>query len=287
MEHEPELEIVLNLEDGIKNFYDEIAQKAENYSFLSPLILDGWTEEVCEWMGQGESVLEIGFAQGKLINLCLIEPRKIKRYYGVDISREMLRKLRETVSIVHPSIELKCYLASAESDNLAVITKGEKMDRIIAINVFQDLEIHRTLTNIVPVLKNGGLIRATFIRKETHDIIFGNDINYNMHSGIYYTFSRFHDEMGTSPLGYIHTPNGKIPFYRRQKFYALSEVLEAFNQAGLRVLEAKTLSFPLPIIFERWASKYHRVELSSVQLSLLQEWNGFPDLYDVIAMLPD
>ena len=169
-------------------------------------------------------------------------------------------------------------------------------------------------------MKLQGLFRATFISRETQDVFWENDENYDAKAGRLYTYSTMHQSLGIPPLicfhddfaglpsrstlvtwfrvvdgiahsainhwkhlGYLQTDQSKKPFYRVQKFFTKEDIHRLLATTGFHIELLSIINFPIEMVEERWASNLHQVPLSEKQKSLLVQWDGFPDSYDIVA----
>lgn len=176
-----------------------------------------------------------------------------------------------------------CIEGNIEDTFLTSQLGKHSLDKIAAINVFQDVDIRKSLNNIYDLLKPDGQLRATFIRRETQDVFWQNDETYDSISGYLYTNSVLHSSIGVSPLGYLETKNVTRPFYRVQMYMREKDVKNLLKESGYIIQSMDIIKFPIEMVLDRWSSELHRTFLTNRQEYLLKKWNGFPDSYDVVA----
>jgi SAM-dependent methyltransferase len=270
----------------LRAYYDTVIKSHSTFSFLSPVHLSWWLDDATTWMRCGSSVAEIGVGMGELALSVLSAKSNIGAYYAVDISGEMLRNLRELVaSLGYRDAEIRYLEMNIEDRSFAESIGAESLDRIIAVNVFQDVRLMAALQEIAAALRPGGLLRATIIRRETHDEFWSGE-DYDAKNGRLYTLSRIHDRIGAQALGTIIKDGQQRSFYRVQQFYSEKEITALAAAAGFEVLSTAIVIFPIELVKSRWSSALHRTFLSRKQELLLEKWGGFPDSYDFIMRRP-
>jgi SAM-dependent methyltransferase len=97
-------------------------------------------------------IIDFGCGDGEFLNI--LDKKKLKKYYGYDINKESLEKLKAR----HNSNKVDTYLITDNDLDLGL--KGS-VDVIVAIGVFQymtSLEIKSFLTEARRVLKKGGVV---------------------------------------------------------------------------------------------------------------------------------
>jgi hypothetical protein len=266
-------------------YYDAIASALGEFTFLSPVLLPAWSAAVCTWIRAGEVVAELGAGVGDLMTSALIAPTRIKTYWAFDISGEMIASVSRRLDPGQARLArfIQCDVGA---DDVGHYTGEGAVDRLIAVNVLQDVSAAILVGNAFRALKVGGQIRATMIRRETHDEFWIEDEGYDEATGRLYTFSRLHESVNAAPLGFMDVRSGSRPFYRVQQFYREDEAMRLFAEAGFVIERLETVAFPIEVVLERWSSKYHRVELTARQIALLDRWGSFPDSYDIVATKP-
>ncbi|WP_336215019.1 class I SAM-dependent methyltransferase [Nonomuraea sp. LPB2021202275-12-8] len=270
----------------MRGYYDAIAGSRSMFAFLSPVRLHGWVADAAAWAGQAAHVAEIGVGQGELAARAVAQSQGIQTYDAIDISAAMLEATRQRMSPLRISTTVRFHQLDI-ADTAACRTLGlDRFTRMMAINVIQDVDAISALANIRRMLQPGGLLRATVIRRETQDRFWLDDDAYDSTTGQLYTSSTMHDLLGLPPLGLRHSGHAEKAFYRVQQFYTEVETRELFNAAGLTIVSMSVIEFPVEFVRQRWSSSLHRIALTSRQESLLEEWGGYPDAYDVVAMRP-
>ncbi len=206
----------------------------------------------------------------------------LKTYYLIDISQVMLdHAVQRTKGLdVHSCVRpLKKDITIDAIPEIA----PNSLEKVVAINVLQDIDARAALKNIYNLLRPEGQLRATFIRRDTQDSFWVKDENYDTSKGCLYNFSSLHEEAGIQPLGYVVRRGEQKPFYRVQTYFTQDDVLQMLAVAGYELSQMKEINFPLDIVKTRWSSGFAQATLNEDQEKLLQEWGHFPDAWDVVA----
>jgi ubiquinone/menaquinone biosynthesis C-methylase UbiE len=264
-------------------YYDVIAATQGAFGFLSPVKWPEWLEATAQWMCQERNVAEIGAGYGELVERCLaIQDTALSTYYLLDSSQGMLDAAYKRATKHASNVGIVCCKWDASSHNLPPLLR-DPIDRVAAINVLQDTDAATVLRNVERLLRTGGLLRATYIRRETQDAFWLEDESYDSTEGKLYNISSLHEAAGLLPVGRLRIDQQQIPYYRVQKYFAQGDVERLIRESGLSIVSLSVLMLPREIVMKRWSTKAHRLSLNSRQLALLDQWGGFPDSYDVIA----
>jgi hypothetical protein len=118
------------------------------------------------------------------------------------------------------------------------------------------------LANLFQLLRPGGLLRATVIRRETQDLFWLEDELYDTRTGRLYTASKLHDSLHLPPMGERKTSSGRRAFYRVQQYYTEFEARKLLSAAGLQVESLEAIRFPIEFVLQRWSSPAHHTVLT-------------------------
>jgi len=269
--------------EALVRFYDAAANAPTGYNFFSPVSLDQWCTEMAQWLCEGNIVCEIGPGKGGLAAKTAKICSRILHYILVDISPAMLGKVKDELEKYDRTPISFDYIPGNIENSVPAGISRKSLDRIIAINVLQDVDILKSLRNIRAMLAPGGIFRATLISKEAQDAFWSNAADYDSESGTWYASSCYHEESCAEPMGFRLINGEKVPFYRTMKCYTKEEIRAFFSQCGFNVQRIDSIVYPCEYVLQRWSSKYHFMELTEEQKKLLGEWQGYPDGWSVHA----
>jgi Methyltransferase domain len=265
----------------LPSYYDVVAGTHGGFGFLSPTMWSSWLRNASKWLCEGRTVAEIGPGYGYLARACLSECPALSTYYAVDVSQQMLVEAQARL----PSGTNAAFVPVRHDIQSGTIPgiRAQSVDRLAMINVVQDMDPVVALSNVRSVLTISAELRVTFIRRETQDEFWRDEKDYDPTDGKLYNTSRLHDAAGVSPLGFITIDGVEKAFYRVQKYLRRAEIVSTIEKAGYDIKEMNPITFPKDLVLDRWSSVHHRTHLNDRQLRLLDEWQGFPDAWDVLA----
>ncbi|MEG4301760.1 hypothetical protein [Microcoleus sp. D3_18a_C4] len=265
-------------------YYDLAALSSEDFAFLSPINLPDWCLKTAKWLSKSSRIGEIGVGKGKLACLTIQCASNDLYFALIDISSNMLDVTEKNIG------HLKKSFVTTRSFKLDISTKTEinflddKLDKLIAVNVLQDVEINQSLTNMRALLNKGSEIRLTFISKETQDDFLKDDPNYDSSEGIIYASSSFHKEKQITPLGFFKDKEGgEEPFYRINRCYKHDDICNLLEKNSFELKTIEPIIYPTHYLWQRWKSRYYSISLTERQFKLIEDWGGYPDGWDVIA----
>lgn len=261
----------------LKNFYNSLVSTYQGLPTISPIHDDAWASEAAEWLREGRKVAELGCGDGTFAKRVLKSPNKIDTFFLVDFSEKVLKYAEKKLS--------DCTICKFKSTDLEKIDRMSEMkglDRAISINTIGDTKAEIALNRVNNILKQGGLFRATLYAKEYLDEFWKEEKNRTYFStdniGFWFTPSTFYK--GTySSVGYVKTPSEEqIDFCRIQRNYEKGGWKHILNIAGFQVLESNLIKYPEDMVLQRWEG-----QLSQKQRQFIEEHNGYPECYDIIA----
>jgi ubiquinone/menaquinone biosynthesis C-methylase UbiE len=266
----------------IENYYDFFASYEGSFCFLSPIIWPKWLSSAVDWMCSSTTVGELGCGRGEFAEQCILKKDgAIRTYHLFDISEGMLNRAQARLAKHPPSVDIHCAKADFSRD---LPEMGDKqIEKIIAINVFQDVNPKQALRNLHQLLRPGGQLRATFLWREALDLVFADDDNYDMSAGRLYAYSQLHQKAGIPPLGHVLVSSQHKPFYRVQQYFTQDDVLKLLEETKFALRSISKVIFPKDVIEQYIATGPQRISLTAKQKKLMEEWDGVPDALDIIA----
>jgi len=220
--------------EALQKYYNSIASSGSDFSFLSPVLYAPWLNEAAHWICSSKIVAEIGCGNGIFCAQCLANPGNLHSYYVIDLSQEMLASIRGKIQDMKSKVSV-CFLnADIEDESFIYNFNHLKFEKIIAINLLQDVDITVALKNINRLLVSGGQFRGTFINRETQNIFWQEDDLYDPDEGTLYTKSALHENLGIKPFGCLMTKNKKQNFYRIQKYFSELEIRKILEISGFK-----------------------------------------------------
>jgi SAM-dependent methyltransferase len=273
-----------NKRETLEQYYDIAGTSNGRFGFLSPVKWPEWLSGATDWMYGATNVAEVGCGYGEFVGESIRHCGEyLKTYYLIDISQVMLNQALQRAKCFNDHACVRPLKKDITIDSILEIAPNS-LEKVVAINVLQDIDALAALTNIHNLLRPEGQLRATFIRRDTQDLFWMKDENYDTSKGCLYNFSSLHEEAGIEPLGYVIRNGEQKPFYRVQTYFTKDDVLRMLADSGYELSQMKEINFPLDIVKTRWSSGYAQITLDKYQENLLQEWGYFPDAWDVVAM---
>ncbi|MFC1826899.1 class I SAM-dependent methyltransferase [Thermodesulfobacteriota bacterium] len=271
----------------LQDFYDNAATAPPEFRFLSPTVLETWSMETAQWLCTGKNICEIGSGNGSLALRTMETCVTPLHYLLVDISQTMLDVAKNSLSKKNNSLIEFQYIRADIEKRLPYELCRNKADRLIAVNVLQDVNINSALKNIRKMLNPDGEFQATFISKESQDVFWKDNPGYDRSNGLWCAGSQYHQNKKCEPLGYCNVDGRKKPFYRLLHCYTREVIHYSFNLAGFEVLSIEPIIYPVEYVLKRWSSKYHFMKLNKNQIKLLKEENGYSDGWSVKAKVSE
>jgi ubiquinone/menaquinone biosynthesis C-methylase UbiE len=257
------------------------------FKFLSPTVLETWCKEMAQWICTGEKVCEIGPGKGNLALHTMDVCSSSLHYLMVDISQAMLDGVKDKLSKKNNShVEFQYVRADIESRLPEKLFKI-KSDRLIAVNVLQDVNINRALKNIRKMLTSDGVFLATFLSKESQDVFWKDNPDYDQLKGLWYSGSYYHEMKKCKSLGYRIIDGQKKHFYRLLNCFTRKDIHNFLNLNGFEVQSIEPIIYPVEYVLKRWSSQYHYMKLNEKQIKLLKERNGYSDGWSVKAIVSE
>lgn len=278
-----EIEIIERGGKALQSFYDIAAGAPPAYKFFSPISLPEWRNDLAHWLCAGSNICEVGPGKGDLARRVAEVGCSFHRYLFIDISKEMLESVKGRLAAVNP-LQQYHYLQADIESHIPAQNFRQPTDRLVAVNVLQDVDIRKSLRNISNILTNGALLKVTLIAKETQDSFWKKDPEYDRRQGLWYASSRYHFGSPARPMGYRLIGGRKIPFHRILHCHTKEDIPVLFGSCGYKVKQVEPIIYPIDYVIERWNSKYHYMKLSEEQKELLEEWRGYPDGWCVTAV---
>lgn len=268
---------------ALQDYYDKAAYAPDGFKFLSPTALDDWCLAVAQWLCEVDRVCEVGPGHGFLAGRVQELSTKSLQYNLIDISQEMLNKALNHVGHNRAG----CVSFLAERLDISTETfpclKSGTVDRVVAINVLQDIVAQTALLNIRKILAPGGMIWVTFIAKEVQEEFWADDEDYDPEAGCWYKSSCYHEAKDAKPMGFRLVRGRTKPYFRVLQCYSRSEILALLKSTGFAVCSLEPIAYPVDFVRKRWKSKYHHMRLEEKQLELLERWQCYPDGWSVKA----
>jgi SAM-dependent methyltransferase len=280
-----EVQYTGNRRETLEQYYDIAGKSDGRFSFLSPVRWPEWLHRATEWMCEAHVVAEVGCGYGEFVEHCLQKCGEyLQAYYLIDISQVMLDTAHQRTAQRTAHNRIHRLKKDITINAISEVAPGS-LERVIAINVLQDVDSKAALSNIHRLLQPGGYLRATFIRRDTHDLFWEGDENYDVSKGCLYNFSSLHEAAGIPPLGYVLRNGDQKPFYRVQTYFSESRVRELLTETGFVLVSKDEINYPRDMVMQRWSSELFKTVLNEHQKMLLEYWgNTFKDAWDVVAM---
>ncbi|WP_440951010.1 class I SAM-dependent methyltransferase [Methanosphaerula subterraneus] len=255
-------------------------QKGDDFIFPSPVNLPDWLEATAEWLGSGESILEIGPGKADLANKVLSEKRTTKRYIIADISEDILKHAGKRLGSLQNPAQVSYVHGDLNNPESLQEIQGDSLDRVILINVFGYLEPDIALKNISRVLHAGGLVRLTMGDHEWFSLSEDYDPETNRQ---YVRGRKYHDSSEIEPLGYTTSREGKkVPYYGYRRLYSKTQIEEILSRNGFVLEQYTTVVIPKDLFLKVRSTHQQDSDLSQKEEDLLDERGGRP-IIDLIA----
>ncbi len=255
-------------------YYDAIAAQSEPRPFPSPVNDPKWLSPAVEWFAQGEDVLEVGPGRGEFAE-AVVRKGGPKRYYIADMSQSMLGLVRDKIKKIGRSTEMAYIHADIDFDHLDDIADSS-LDRIIMINVFQDVNPHETLRTFRRIIAPEGLLRVNVISRELREEHHSDDENYDQQLGYFYLTRS--PSKGVKPLGFLRRKNGeKASYYRILKSYYREDLERIFSRSGFKISSSEPIILPREIWARTAAAHVGKRE------GVIRKYGGYPGSIDFIA----
>lgn len=264
----------------IEDYYNIVALAPGEFQFLSPVNLDGWRSDFIQWAISGTRIGEVGPGEGRLAVEIVESIARPTYYLLLDLSAIMLDVVRKKISAIGNDLVSAEYIKANIENTHA--PKAE-LDRLFAINIFQDVEPIPALQSFRCLIKTGGLLRITVLAREAEDQFSRNSPCYDVEAGLWYSLSPFHKAKGGLPMGFIEIDGSECPFYRVQRFYTRSQITHFLRQTGFSVSKLTPIIFPIKYMVARWKSHNHYTKITDKQRKILNMWGGYFDGWDVEA----
>lgn len=255
-------------------YYDAVAAQTEPRPFPSPVNDPKWLSFAVEWFAKGEEVLEVGPGRGEFAE-AVVRMSGPKRYYIADMSRRMLDLVRTKIEKIGKSPEMAYIHADIDSDPLDKIADSS-LDRIIMINVFQDVNPNEALRTFRRIIAPKGLLRVNAISRELREEHLSDDENYDRDLGYFYLTRSPSKEV--KPLGFLHRESGEMaPYYRILKSYYREDLERIFSSSGFEIISSKPIILPRDV-WARTAAAH-----GGNRDGVIRKYGGYSGSIDFIA----
>jgi ubiquinone/menaquinone biosynthesis C-methylase UbiE len=255
-------------------YYDAVAAQTEPRPFPSPVNDPQWLSGAVDWFAQGENVLEVGPGRGEFAE-AVVKKGGPKRYYIADMSQSMLGLVKEKIEKIGPSPEMAYLHADIDFDPLSDIPDAS-LDRIIMINVFQDVNPHEALRTFRRVIAQKGLLRINAVSRELREEHLSDDENYDRESGHFYLTRSPSEDM--KPLGLLpRNDGGAVPYYRILKSYYLQDLHKMFLDSGFEIISTQPVILPRDVWAKTAAAQGRNRDGTT------RKYGGHPGSNDIIA----
>lgn len=268
-------------DNGSKNvhaeYYDAAAAQIQPRPFPSPVNDPQWLRSAVDWFSQAKTIMEVGSGRGEFA-VALARKGGPGRYYLVDMSKGMLNLVKERTENLGKNLEFVFIHADIDSDPLNEIPDNS-VDKIIMINVFQDVNPYSALKTFRRVISTKGFFRANVLNRELQEEKFRDEEHFNKETGhVYLTRSSSAD---VKPLGYITDKKGdSIPYYRILNSYYRRDLDKIFQECGFEILSADPIILPEEVLVNSKIASWNR---SAHRQEILSKYGGYPTSIDVIA----
>jgi ubiquinone/menaquinone biosynthesis C-methylase UbiE len=255
-------------------YYDAVAAQTEPRPFPSPVNDPKWLSPAVEWFTQGEDVLEVGPGRGEFA-IAVVRKGGPKRYYIADMSQSMLGLVRDKIEKFSKRPDMAYIHADIDFDPLDDIADSS-LDRIIMINVFQDVNPHEALRTFRRIIAPKGLLRVNVISRELREEHLSDDENYDPQLGYFYLTRSPSDEV--KPLGFLQRKNGeKASYYRILKSYYREDLVRIFFRSGFEIISSEPIILPREV-WARTAAAH-----GGNREGVIRKYGGYPGSIDFIA----
>lgn len=274
-----ELLHVYNKPSVLKEFYNKLVTFFNGLPTISPIHMKDWPDEAARWLSEGKVVTELGCGDGTFGEKVLMQKaNKIEKFYLVDFSPVVLQEAR---------VRLKGSNGRCEYSDISIEQLGDvfhdHFDRVISINTIGDTRVEIAFKEIYDSLKRGGLFRATLYNKNFMSEFWSEEQNRTYFElsgvGLWFTPATFYRGI-YQLMGHIHAPKTKemIDFVRIQRYYTEEGWKQLLENQNFEVIKSNLVIYPKRIVLDRWGKN-----LTEKQKQLIEEYNGFPECYDIIA----
>jgi ubiquinone/menaquinone biosynthesis C-methylase UbiE len=255
-------------------------QNKDDFVFPSPVNLPEWLEKTAEWLGESDTVLEIGPGKADLVTKVLSEKRKTQNYLVADISDGILEHARNRLAPVKSSTTVRFIKADLNDPSSLTSEPAGSLDKAILVNVFGYLEPDVALASLHRLLRKDGLLRITIGDHE----FFSASSDYDPETNRQYVRGRkSHDDSEVEPLGFTTGKEGnKEPFYGFRRNYSQDQIKVILEKNGFALEQFKTVTIPAELYIRVRGSHRTNPELSTKERDLLKEKGGRP-IVDLIA----
>jgi len=273
-----EIERVVTGKNVVPEYYDAVAAIDQPRHFPSPVNDPKWLELATAWFVEAQTAMEVGPGRGEFAEAVVKKVGKLERYYIVDMSQGMLNLVKKRIQNIKTEVETIFICADVDCDPLFEIPESS-VDRIIMINVFQDINPLVALRTLRRKLRPTGLFRANVLSREFRERCCLEEEFFDRETGCFYlTRHPSVDRKKIQPIGYITKKNGKkIPFYRVLKSYYRSELDKIFSECGFEIISESPVILPKDV----WMNSVAAQDKEHTYTRRL--FGGYPSSLDIIA----
>ena len=264
-------------------YYDAAAAMAHPRRFPSPVNDPDWLLPAASWFTEGQTCLEIGPGRGEFAKAALLCNGRMKKYHIVDMSSGMLDLVRARIKEIDTDVMIEFIHADIDKDPLAGVP-DQSVDRIIMINVFQDLQPLNALRHLRRIMSPDGLLRANMSNREIRDSLRTDDEFFDKKTGCYYMTRPPLEEKqkDISPLGFVDKDGIKVPFYRILKSYYPDQMRGIFRKCGFEIIQETPMILPKKIWMESNEGRL-KERMDPIKSEIIEKFGGYPGKMDVIA----
>jgi len=209
----PTISAVSRTKEEAKRFYDRISRY---YDYLTGAFERKYAEMALERLsiGEGETVLEIGFGTGHCLKRIAESIGQTGKVYGIDISSGMMERAKKRLEKAGLAERAKLHCGDAASlpfdDNTF-----DAAFMSFTLELFDTPEIPKVLEQIKSVLKPGGRLGVVSMSKENGESIFLRLYEWTHHKWPKYVDCRpIYVEQSLREAGYKIKSKEKVRLFR-------------------------------------------------------------------------
>jgi hypothetical protein len=260
------------------DYYQRLAAEHANSPFLSPSQSAAYNRELAEFLVADASreIAEIGPGYGELLSCLGVLAAPDVCVWAIDSCPAFLERARQRWTGLATLRRMCVDIDSPTARSVAGLVC--RLDRLVAINVLQDVDLIRALRLFRLWVKPGGSILVTVLAKETMDAVYRDNPLYDPVLGYFY-------KPATSSLTLGERAHGatSIPYERILRCYTLAQTRAAFGATGLVILRCRQIGFPLGTMVARWQASGTLSLLSDDVLAALRSSGVYVDAHEILA----
>ncbi len=258
-------------------YYGALSGMYERSPFLSPVKDPPYAEHLTRFLVAGgqRHVAEVGPGYGELLGRVGAVVPSGSHVWAIDSCDEFLARARAAWS--GPPDQLSTVQADLEAEASGG-TLERMLDRIVAVNVLQDLELTCGLRTLHRWMRARGRLLVTVLAKETMDLLYVDHPLYDPAAGHY-----FKPCSSGVVLGQREAAGATIPYERILRFHDAAGLRAAFETVGLEIVSARPVCYSTDAMIARWRAAGTLRELCAEGLMRLRSSGRYVDSHEIVA----